>query len=129
MSESNGGGSVDNGDGSTVYGFARLSDMARVDRAVRTVETVQAGPLRQRGRGPAFPPGHLVFVGKTNGAINKGTSGSVDLWVGSTSSTLAASSPLVTLTGVYNRFADAASGKWVFVVRFLWGDELFALEC
>lgn len=112
-----------------VFGFATLADMQRVDRAVKSIERTQPQPRRQRKSPPVLPAGHFIYAGKTSGAINKGASGTVNVWTGTSSTGLAVSSPLVQFTSVYNRFANVGDAKWVFVIRFSWGDELFAAEC
>jgi len=68
------------------------------------------------------------LVGKTNNAHAKGGTGDVSIYAGTLGSE---SDTGADLTGVFNRFADLASGKWV---RCVWNEqssdwELAAGEC
>jgi hypothetical protein len=71
----------------------------------------------------------LTFRGKTTAAaINKGASGSINIYTGALGSETDSGQ---TMSGVYNRFANAAQGKWVtcgwnFESQ---GWELIDLEC
>lgn len=70
----------------------------------------------------------LSFLGKTDAAINKGNSGTVSIFAGALGSE---SDTTVNMSGVYNRFANVASGKWV---RCHWNHdaqkwELVSAEC
>lgn len=52
----------------------------------------------------------LWFLGKTDASHSKGATGTVSIYTGSLGSE---TDTTVNKTGVYNRFADLASGKWV----------------
>lgn len=74
------------------------------------------------------PVAMLSFVGKTDAAHNKGATGAVSIYTGTLGSETDTG---VNMTGVYNRFANVASGKWV---RCEWNGalsdwELTAAEC
>ncbi|MFN0055921.1 MAG: hypothetical protein ACKV0T_27570 [Planctomycetales bacterium] len=70
----------------------------------------------------------LSFVGKTDAAHNKGATGTVSIFAGPLGSE---TDTLANMTGVHNRFANVASGKWV---RCAWNGqgsdwEIIAAEC
>lgn len=69
----------------------------------------------------------LSGIGKTNAAIGKGTSGTVNIYTGTLGSETASGSTLT----AWNRYADVAITKWV---RWAWNDDssafdLAAAEC
>ena len=69
-----------------------------------------------------------MFVGKTDAAHSKGATGTISIWAGPLGGE---SDTTADMTGVYNRFANVASGKWV---RCEWNEEgnqweLTAAEC
>lgn len=69
-----------------------------------------------------------MFVGKTDAAHSKGATGTISIYAGTLGSE---SDTNVNMTGVYNRFANVASGKWV---RCEWNEktgdwEITAAEC
>jgi hypothetical protein len=68
------------------------------------------------------------FVGKTDAAHAKGATGTISIYSGGLGSE---TDTTLNMTGVYNRFADVSSGKWV---RCQWTGqgnewELIAAEC
>ena len=70
----------------------------------------------------------LSFVGQTDASINKGTSGTISIYAGPLGSE---SDTTDNMSGVYNRFANVGSGKWV---RCQWNHdrqqwELVSAEC
>jgi hypothetical protein len=70
----------------------------------------------------------LSFVGKTDSSHSKGSTGTISIYSGALGSE---SDTGVNMTGVYNRFANVASAKWV---RCHWNQdgqqwELVAAEC
>lgn len=74
------------------------------------------------------PAPMLSFVGKTDIAHAKGVTGTVSIHAGTLGSE---TDTTADMTGVYNRYADVASGKWV---RCEWNGqyndwELVAAEC
>ncbi len=68
-----------------------------------------------------------LYVGKTDAAIDKGNSGTVSIWAGTTKGSESDTGD--NITGVYNRFADIAITKWVHVEWVNGGWELSAAEC
>lgn len=70
--------------------------------------------------------GSQFVLGKTSGAINKGSSGTVDLYRGTT-----AGSEFNGATSVeaYNHFADVGDGKWVLCVYVQRNFRIVAAEC
>jgi hypothetical protein len=101
------------------------SSAERIARVVRRVE----GSTIPHAQAARLPFGSIaIYCGKTSGAINKGASGTVVIYNGTSSSGIASTS-LTLSSNVYNRFANVADGKWVFVMEFPWGYELFAAEC
>lgn len=69
----------------------------------------------------------LSGIGKTSGAITKGTSGTVKIYKGTLGSETDSGSTLT----AWNRYADVADAKWV---RWAWNDDskafdLVAAEC
>ena len=70
----------------------------------------------------------LSGIGKTSGAITKGTSGTVKIYAGTTIGSESDTGQTLT---AWNRYADAATTKWC---RWAWNDDskafdLTALEC
>jgi hypothetical protein len=75
------------------------------------------------------PAPMLAFLGKTDAALAKGATGSISIFSGATIG--AETDTDFNMIGVYNRFSDVESGKWV---RCGWNDdsarwELVAAEC
>lgn len=70
----------------------------------------------------------LTFVGKTDASHSKSATGTISIYAGSTMGS--ESDTTVNKTGVYNRYADLDSGKWV-TCRWVRNDqwELVAGEC
>lgn len=70
----------------------------------------------------------LRFVGKTDASHAKSATGTISIWSGATMGS--ESDTTVNKTGVYNRFADLDSGKWV-ICQWVKDDdfELVAGEC
>jgi hypothetical protein len=74
------------------------------------------------------PAPMLSFVGKTDSAHAKGSTSTISIYAGTLGSE---TDTTANMTGVHNRFADVASGKWV---RCEWNGqyndwELIAAEC
>ncbi len=67
-----------------------------------------------------------ICLGKTDSSINKGASGTVSIWDGPEGSE---SDTGNNVTGVYNRFANVGSGKWVIVIFFRGKKYLIGAEC
>ena len=67
------------------------------------------------------------WLGKTAAAHDKDDTGTIDLYSGTTKG--AETTTGVSIAGVYNRFADLLSGKWVFIEFIDGGWELYAAEC
>jgi len=70
----------------------------------------------------------LSFVGKTDAAINKGNSGTISIFAGALGGE---TDTTVNMSGIYNRFANVGSGKWV---RCHWNHdaqkwEMVSAEC
>lgn len=69
-----------------------------------------------------------VVIGKTDAAHNKGATGTISVYKGSSSGGYS-----LTDTGenisAYNRFGNIASGRWVAVKRFVHGWEIISAEC
>lgn len=84
--------------------------------------------VQPKRRYRANPPreGAGILLGKTTTAHAKGASQSIDLYAGTLGSETATGE---TLTGVYNRFATLATGKWVHVASVNGRWELSAAEC
>lgn len=108
-----------------VYGFASLADMEAVVSAARQVRSSAPEPLRFRGRAPFLAPFRME-IGKADSAISQGTSGSVSIWNGDASASLADSGDN---ESAYARFDDVPSGGWVLIVNFPWGWEIVAWSC
>ena len=108
------------------------SDQARkrIDAVVKRVEQQRIPP---NGPGQSAPPGMpfpQVLLGKTAAAIPKGQSGTINLYFGTTKgSEDFASFGSRTVTNVYNRFGDMASGKWVWIIYSVGGWEILQGEC
>jgi hypothetical protein len=105
-----------------MFGFS-AADVARISGAVNYVERMprnRSGNCRRHVSG-----GFAVLIGKTNVAINKGSSGAVSRYEGSTSTE--------TDSGIddtcKNLFANVASGKWVAYVAIGSAYYLIAGEC
>jgi hypothetical protein len=86
-----------------------------VTNATTGLVLVQPSPMR-------------MFIGKTDTAFGKGATGTISLWAGPLGAEV---DTTVDISGVYNRFANVASGKWV---RCEWNEEtetweLTAAEC
>lgn len=67
-----------------------------------------------------------LYLGKTDGAINKGASGTVSIWDGPEGEEEDTDR---NMTGVYNRFANIGSGKWVIFAVFRGRKYIVAPEC
>jgi hypothetical protein len=65
------------------------------------------------------------LIGKTNGAISKGTSGTVKVYIGTPGSEVDSGLTVA----AYNRFGDVADGKWVECGWNGFGWYLTAAEC
>jgi hypothetical protein len=73
-------------------------------------------------------PGSQFAIGKTAAAHAKGSTGTINLYRGTTKGSETYTSG-DDLTNVYNRFATLLTGKWVLCVRVQGGWELVAAEC
>jgi hypothetical protein len=95
-----------------------------------TVRAYKSGDNSGNGLGGLVGAiGRFVFqvkLGKADGAITKGTSGTVSEYRGTT-----AGSETDTTTNhtCYARFGDVGSGKWVLYFRFLSHWEILIAEC
>lgn len=67
-----------------------------------------------------------LYLGKTDGAINKGASGTVSIWDGEEGSEEDTGR---NMEGVYNRFANIGSSKWVIFAVFRGRKYIVAPEC
>jgi len=111
-----------------IVGFADEESFARVARAVRRSETDVGDGRMQRGQA-AVSSGFDFFIGKTSGAIAKGsTTGTVTIWDSATDATAIAATT-ATLTSVYNPFAAVANAKFVIVIQLPFTYALIAAEC
>jgi hypothetical protein len=97
----------------------------RIRQTVRTVEGMQTVPEAARGN---FTPLQFDYgtIGKTDAAHNKGASGTISVYSGTSASSLTDTGDNIT---AYNRFGSIAAGKWVFVWTMPWGFEITAAEC
>lgn len=77
------------------------------------------------GRWEAITANCTQRLGKTDAAHNKGATGTVSIWSGSPGSEV---DTTLNVTA-YNRFANVASGKWVWVMHNGDGWYLTAAEC
>ncbi len=77
-------------------------------------------------RGTYFNSPNNRRLGKTTTSHAKGSTETVDIYSGATKGSESTTGVTVE---AYNRFADIATGKWVFVVFIDGGWELFAGEC
>jgi hypothetical protein len=100
------------------------ADVARISETVNYVERMPRNRPANRRR-HVTGGGFAVYLGKTNVAINKGSSGAVSRYEGSTGTE--------TDTGIddtcKNRFANVSSGKWVAYVLIDSAYYLIAAEC
>jgi len=72
--------------------------------------------------------GAILLLGKTSGAINKDSTGTVAIHAGLSPGSEAAVSGATTLK-VYNRFADIGDGKWIIVAWLNSKWEVLVVEC
>lgn len=72
-----------------------------------------------------------ILLGKTAEAIDKGATGTVDIYDNGGDVTVAAGSETANGEDVeaYNRFADLGSGVWVYVIHMFGRWHLFVAEC
>lgn len=69
-----------------------------------------------------------IVIGKTDGAHNKGATGVISVYKGSSGGGYTLTDTGENIT-VYNRYGNIASGKWVAVRRFIHGWEIISAEC
>lgn len=106
-----------------VYGFPDKQSYDRMARAVRA-----AGDLPgDRGAMRIKDVQRRVLLGKTDAAHAKGATGTISIYTGTTKGSETDSGR--DITGVYNRFADLETGKWVLLHWVAGGWELIAGEC
>ena len=107
---------------SRLHGF----DEDGVKRVIHAVRRIERSPLNT-----AEIPASLVgarqptFIGKTDAAFNKGTSGVVSIWSGTPGSETDTTYNLT----AWNLFANVAIGKWVALAHNGSGWYLIAAEC
>jgi hypothetical protein len=97
----------------------------RIRQTVRTVEGQQSVPMGQRANTTPIQFDYGT-IGKTDAAHNKGASGTISVYSGTSASSLTDTGDNIT---AYNRFGNISSGKWVFVWTMPWGFEITAAEC
>lgn len=81
----------------------------------------------QVNAGAPYRPRVTPILGKTDASHAKGATGTISIYSGTTKGSETDTGE--NLTGVYNRFADLASGKWVLCFPVDAGWELWAGEC
>ena len=98
------------------------------ERIAVTVRTVEGSitPATQGRAAPNFAQFDYMLIGKTDAAINKGASGTISVYSGTSASGLTDTGDNIT---AYNRFGNVASGKWVACWTMPWGFEFVAAEC
>lgn len=95
----------------------------RVASATLRVERMsQANPLRRRQQ---LDPNRF-YLGKTDAAINKGTSGTVSIYGGTTKGSETDTGNNMT---VYNRYANVAAARWVTIMYIDSDWEMICGEC
>ena len=99
--------------------------VTRIRQTVRTVEGMPSVPQASRVNSTPLQWDYAQ-IGKTDAAHNKGASGTISIYSGTSASGLTDTTENVT---AYNRFGNIASGKWVFVWTLPWGYEITAAEC
>ena len=97
----------------------------RIRATVRTVEGRQELPQTSRANSLGLQFDYML-IGKTDAAINKGASGTISVYSGTSSSGLTDTGDNIT---AYNRFGNVSSGKWVACWTMPWGFELVSAEC
>lgn len=104
------------------HSFDRQSAQ-RIVRAVRHVE--QRPPTEPRRLSGRHAYGQRRWKGKTDAAINKGDTGTVNLYSGDKGS----ETDISEAVEAYNTFANVGADKWVFVEFIDGGWELYVAEC
>jgi hypothetical protein len=97
----------------------------RIRQTVRTVEGQQEMPQTSRANSIAMQFDYAL-IGKTDAALAKGTSGTISVYSGASSSSLTDTGDNIT---AYNRFGAIAANRFVFVWTLPWGFEVTAAEC
>lgn len=96
----------------------------RIKAAVRSYEGGVDTPVGHIAR-PEFPEFN-IRLGKTNGAILEGATGTVDVYSGTT----AGSETITTESySAYNRFGDIDDGRWVLIIRLMGNWHIIAAQC
>lgn len=96
----------------------------RIVDAVRHVEGTYHNPPTGRRQ---HVDRSRFYLGKTDAALNKGSSGTISIWSGTTKGS--ETDTTVNTTSVYNRFGNIASGKFVLLCWVDNGWELVAGDC
>jgi hypothetical protein len=97
------------------------------ERIVAATRYVEGLPRGGPGRGRTHYDQNARYLGKADSAIAAGASGTVRIYSGTTKGS--ESDTGVTITSVYNRFADVADEAWVHIAYIDGGWELTAAEC
>lgn len=124
-----GSADADTGQNKTVYEWpAGASDLVDGDKSRALWSNVRRRWEFLLG-GTSGTSGTQLYLGKTDAAISKGSSGTVSIWSGTPGSETDSTS---NLTSCQNKFGDVASGKWVMVAVNpfgITGNYLIAAEC
>ncbi|HEY2250901.1 MAG TPA: hypothetical protein VGH74_07555 [Planctomycetaceae bacterium] len=99
--------------------------VARIQRAVQKSESDR--PQAPQSWGQRILQALPIRLGKTTTSHTKGSTHDVNVYWGTTKGSETWDS--VETISVYNRFANVASGKWVFCIWLLGGWEVFVAEC
>ena len=97
----------------------------RIRQTVRAVEGQQELPQTSRANSIALQFDYAQ-IGKTDASLAKGTSGTISVYSGASSSSLTDTGENIT---AYNRFGAIAANRFVFVWTLPWGFEVTAAEC
>ena len=99
----------------------RLADNCRRHAGAAALSPAIEAVLRRSVQTPAS----ASVIGKTDGAIDKGSSGTVNVYNGTAGSEADSGSTIT----AYNPFADVADGKWVAALQINGQWYLIAAEC
>jgi hypothetical protein len=88
----------------------------------------QVDPSSQLGSVQPIESRKPIVIGKTDAAHNKGATGTISVYKGSSSGGYTLTDTGENITA-YNRFGNIASGRWVAVRRMIHGWEIISAEC
>jgi len=98
----------------------------RLVRVIKLLES-QVRSLVNRSPGRYKVNRRKIYLGKTDASHDQGAAGTISIYSGTTKGS--ETDTTTNITGVYNRFSDLDSGKWVHVEWLNGGWELSSGEC